>query len=158
MKKIVFGAIAIAAVLVFAGYASDSIPSLDTSDSLTGIDANANGIRDDIEAYIEKTYTDEKQRKAVMQFARSMQETLLVDMTNKEAARKIAKEVQKRDSIAMDCIFLAFDVSKGDENPSKTWRKVRSMTTNTKARLKAHLAFNQALNGTVLYSGSGDCD
>ena len=51
--------------------ASGSLPSLDRTDSISGIDANANGVRDDIEQYIEKKYAEPSQRAAAMQTASS---------------------------------------------------------------------------------------
>ncbi|WP_227553789.1 hypothetical protein [Acinetobacter haemolyticus] len=61
---------------------------LDLTDTVAGIDADQNGIRDDIDAYIQKTYPTEEQRKAVSQYARSLQASLLVDLENKIQLRQ----------------------------------------------------------------------
>lgn len=59
--------------------ASREQPVLEREPTLGGIDANANGVRDDIERYIEKTYTEPAQRQAAMQTARAYQQMLLVE-------------------------------------------------------------------------------
>jgi hypothetical protein len=132
---------------------SEKLPELDRTDTLEGIDKNQNGIRDDIENYINKNYSNEGQRKALFQFAKAMQEDLLVDVSDMIAVKKVSI----KGSRAMHCVFLQFksrDVS--DQNPSIAWKKIRSMTTNTKARLKAYLKFNKALDGTVSSLPEGD--
>jgi hypothetical protein len=123
----------------------DEIPKLDRTDTIAGIDENGNGIRDDIEKYIVENYRDEGQKKALFQFAKTVQESLLVDISDMIAV----KTVDIQDTRALHCILLRFDVKKGDENPSIAWEKIRSMTTNTKERLKAYLRYNKALDGTA---------
>ncbi|MDR2342421.1 MAG: hypothetical protein LBD84_05220 [Campylobacteraceae bacterium] len=155
----------ITAVIVFlsAGYGDESnsdrqilsgkLPkNLDRTDGLAGIDENRNGIRDDIEKYIVENYHDEGQKKALFQFAKTMQGILLADISDKTAIKKI----DMQDSRAMHCIFLQFNEKKGTENPSVAWKKIRSLTTNTKSRLKAYLNFNKALDGTVATLPRGD--
>ncbi|MDR0580051.1 MAG: hypothetical protein LBG21_05555 [Campylobacteraceae bacterium] len=131
---------------------SDELPTLDRTDSLAGIDENQNGIRDDIEKYIIENYPDEVHKKALFQFAKTMQEELLVDVSDMIAVKKLSI----KSSRAMHCIFLKFDVKKGDENPSIAWKKIRSMTTNTKVRLQTYLKYNKALDGTALSLPRGD--
>lgn len=81
-----------------------------------------------------------------MQFAKTMQESLLVDVTDMIAVKKV--DIQ--DTGALHCIFLQFkstDVS--DQNPSIASDKILSMITNTKERLVAYLRYNKALDGTA---------
>jgi hypothetical protein len=130
----------------------DEIPKLDRTDTIAGIDENGNGIRDDIENYINANYPNEGHRKAVLQFAKTMQDKLLVDVSDMIAV----KQVSIKSSRDMHCIFLRFDATKGDENPSIAWEKIRSMTTNTKVRLRAYLDFNKALEGMAFSLPTGD--
>lgn len=58
----------------------------DTGPTLGGIDANTNGVRDDIEWHIEKTYTEPAQRKAAMQTARAFQQMLLATASERSSA------------------------------------------------------------------------
>jgi hypothetical protein len=130
----------------------DEIPKLDRTDTIAGIDENGNGIRDDIEKYIVENYHDEGHRKAMLQFAKTMQANLLVDKTDIVAV----KRADMQNARAQNCIFLKFDATKGDENPNIAWKKIRSMSTNTKVRLRAYLDFSKALEGTVLSLPTGD--
>jgi hypothetical protein len=130
-----------------SGSLNNELPkNLDRTDSLAGIDENQNGIRDDIEKYIVENYPDEGQKRALFQFARVVQENLLVDVSDMTAVKKVSI----KGSRAQNCIFSKFksrDVS--DQNPSIAWRKILSMTTNTKTRLQAYLKYNKALDGTA---------
>jgi len=60
-------------------------PTLDRSSDIAGPDANKNGVRDDIEAWINTLSVTEPQRKALMQKAKALQQTLLVDLNDKVA-------------------------------------------------------------------------
>ncbi|MDR1976036.1 MAG: hypothetical protein LBQ18_03495 [Campylobacteraceae bacterium] len=131
---------------------SEGIPELDRTDSIVGIDENANGVRDDIEAYINKNYSDEGQRKALFQYAKATQATLLVNASDIIAV----KNANGQRSRGLHCISLKFNAEKGDENPGIAWEKIRSMTTNTKTRLKAYLNFSKALEGTSWALPKGD--
>ncbi|MDR1285593.1 MAG: hypothetical protein LBJ88_05285 [Campylobacteraceae bacterium] len=131
---------------------SEEIPTLDMTDTIEGIDENQNGIRDDIEDYVNKNYPKEEHRKAMLQFARTMQAKLLVDTTNVI----VVKQADIQSSRAQNCIYSQFDAKRGDENSYTAWNKIRSMTTNTKVRLRAYLDFNKALEGTVLSLPEGD--
>jgi hypothetical protein len=51
---------------VMALEASGAIPKLDRGNTIVGTDANANGVRDDIEAFITSNYTSSIQRAAAM--------------------------------------------------------------------------------------------
>ncbi|MDR1460230.1 MAG: hypothetical protein LBI78_01095 [Campylobacteraceae bacterium] len=128
------------------------LPKLDRSSDIAGPDENQNGIRDDIEAYIVENYPDEKHKKALFQYAKVKQASLLVDAADRLAAKKIGTQ----NSRALHCIFLRFDTKKGTENPDIVSDKIFSMTTNTKARLKAYLAYNKALDGTAWTLPEGD--
>ncbi len=66
-------------------------PTLDRSSDIEGPDANKNGVRDDIEAWINTLNVTEPQRKALMQDARATQRTLLVDLTDKAAVQRVGE-------------------------------------------------------------------
>lgn len=127
---------------------SGSLSKLERSDSLAGTDANNNGIRDDIDEYITKKYGNPKQRAAVVQLSKSMQKTLLADTTNAIEVKSINAEV----SNAFECFYSQFDVS---ERYVVT-KEIEALTTNTKPRLLAYLAFNKALNGKSWKTPEGD--
>jgi len=125
--------------------ASGELPVLDRTDTLAGIDANSNGVRDDIERYIEKKYTEPAQRKAAMRKAMVFQEMLLVDKQDEAAL----EAVSYRGTLAIVCSIPAFPGEAGAIQGSAMSSELESMTTNTKARLLAYLAYNKARSGSV---------
>lgn len=131
---------------------SGAIPALERSDTLEGIDANNSGVRDDIETYISNTYPQENQRMAAMQYAEGMQAALLIEPGSIDEA----KQVQRRLSKAIDCLFIQFEHDTNSKHPAAVAEELTSMTTNTKARLKAYLAYNKALDGTSWALHRGD--
>ncbi|MBT9464723.1 MAG: hypothetical protein IV113_11880 [Hydrogenophaga sp.] len=132
--------------------ASGALPTLDRTDSIAGIDANANGVRDDIERYIEKKYTVAPERAAAMQTGRALQQTLLVDKTD---AVKL-EEVSKAGVRAAKCRGLVFSGLERFPEAYAMSRDIEAMTTNTKGRLLAYLAYNKAVSGTVSQLPKGD--
>ena len=110
---------------------------------MAGIDANTNGIRDDVEGYVSAQYSTALQRSAVNQFASVMQAAMLVNKGDLAAV----KAVSVRGARAVNCIYSRFDPN-GDTKPAAVVAEVRAISTNTKARLLAYLAYSKALDGT----------
>ncbi len=127
--------------------ASGELPVLEREPTLGGIDANTNGVRDDIERYIEKKYTEPAQRQAAMQTARAYQQMLLLDKRDPVAVT----EAVVASTRAVDCVFDTFPGADG----SQLSRELEAMSTNTKDRLKAYLDFNKAASGSVSGSFKG---
>ncbi|MGX1926793.1 chromosome partitioning protein ParA [Vibrio sp. NH-7] len=121
-------------------------PLLDRSDSLMGVDANEDGIRDDIEAFIDALQISEPERRAIKQDARNAQEVLYHDFTdetyeNKTTAFNIIKGYEK----VVACKgYVGIPV----DDRINTSRTITALTYNTKARTMAYLAFNRILIGT----------
>ena len=130
---------------------SGELPKLDRTDTVAGIDADQNGIRDDIDAYIQKTYPTEEQRKAVSQYARSLQASLLVDLENKITVKAATNTTSR----AISCIFKKVP-SGNSPNGGSVVEEILGVTTNTKQRLLQYIALDKALDGTVISSPSGD--
>ena len=157
---LVLKSIAISALVLssFTAQAYDAFNGvLDRSDTIGGIDANNNGIRDDIEAFIVQRYTEPKERAAMMQYARSVQASLLVDKFDQSAVQALSL----KDSYAVNCVFNVLNPERNADNglPEIAAREIVSLTTNTKARLKAYLMYSYALSGSVLTFPNGNtCD
>ncbi len=135
--------------------ASGERPVLEREPTLGGIDANTNGVRDDIERHIEKKYSEPAQRKAAMQTARAYQQMLLVDKQDM-AALDAASEAGSR---AIVCAKSAFPGLDGAAAHYRMSTDLESMTSNTKMRLLAYLAYNKTRSGTVSTMPRGDtCD
>ncbi len=121
---------------------------LDTSDSLSGIDENDNGIRDDIENWINQKWAKEpKKQKALLQYAKVNQLQVTVNLEDKEAISKI----DGLETRAIDCLWRRFNATdeNSEEYPSNIGKLIDSYTTNTPKRREHYLEFNSRLDGTV---------
>jgi len=123
-----------------------TIPKLNRDNTLTGEDNNSNGIRDDIDRYIDEHYMDPKKHAAVVQEAKALQKILLVDKTNIDKVKEVSREVAR----AIECIFNRFELTK------VPFDNISAITFNTKIRLLEDLKFSQALDGTVSSGLEGD--
>ena len=128
------------------------IPKLDRSDSLEGPDQDNNGIRDDVDAYIAQHYPEPAQRKAAEQFARAMQ----LAVTGGSASVDAARSIRRQSSEAISCLYDRFDGTNGSKYPAAVGKELTRITTNTKPRLKAYLAYNKTLSGTSWATPEGD--
>ncbi|HAS8531234.1 TPA: chromosome partitioning protein ParA [Vibrio vulnificus] len=122
-------------------------PLLDRSDSLTGPDTNQDGIRDDIEAFIDVLEVTEPVRKALKQDARSAQENISYDFSDKaESSVSKATEISKKFDQALACYeFVGVEV----DDIINSSRLLMSLTYNTKKRTLAFLSYNRLLNGST---------
>lgn len=101
-----------------------------------------------------KTYASEEQQKAVNQYAKSLQASLLVDKDNKIAVKAVTNSKAR----AISCISMKVPDGKSP-NSDRVVREILSITTNTKQRLLEYVALDKALDGTVISLPSGDvCD
>lgn len=131
---------------------SGELPPLDRSSDIRGPDANNNGIRDDIDAYIASLQVTDGQRKAIEQKARASQSMLLVDVNDPVALRAVSD----KGSRAIVCLGAHFPDGK---ERSAIVTKIESITANTRERAEQYLKYNQALSGGVYRLPSGDtCD
>ena len=117
----------------------------DRTNTLRGIDSDNNGIRDDIDAYINTHYSKDREHAAVSQVARSFQKELLVDTSNMAQVREVDRESGR----AINCLGDIFHSG----SPSS---EIKSLTTNTKKRLLQYLKYNKALDGTTWSVPEGD--
>ena len=124
-----------------AQVASGALPTLDVTGSVTGTDADNNGVRDDIDAIIAKQGDSSGQRAALTQFAQSVQATLTLDVTNQAAVTTVATGVRK----AIACLFTRYDASTAGGRAN--W--LQEISINTMPRLQAYDRFNVAMNGSV---------
>lgn len=132
--------------------ASGVIPTLDRSADLKGPDADNNGIRDDIDAYIAKQNYTAPQKAAVQQYVKSIQAAVAANTTDRTTAIALSKVIHS----GINCVYENFLTG------HDAWllnRRYQGLVANTKPRLQSYLAYNHALNGTVsdLPTG-GTCD
>ncbi|MDZ4281902.1 MAG: hypothetical protein U1C04_14180 [Hydrogenophaga sp.] len=135
--------------------ASGALPKLERTDTIAGIDANANGVRDDIEQYIEKKYTVPAEGAAAMQMARAYQPMLLVDTNDLAALDEVAAAAMR----GVHCVSLVYPSVERFTEGHRMAMEIEALTTNTKPRLLAYLAYNKARSGAVSRLPEGDtCD
>lgn len=120
---------------------SGAYPALDRSSDIAGPDANGNGVRDDIEAWINIQPANDGQRKALMQKARSLQQTLSVDLKNQLALQQVDDGL----AASSNCGLIQF-------SPYATFSqlagKIEAMTANTKERAVRYMQYNAARSGS----------
>ena len=131
---------------------SGSIPILERGITIAGTDANADGIRDDINDYIDSNYSATPRRAAAMQSAKALQKALLVDTTDIIVVKEINREIAQADN----CIYTQFDGNNNSKQPAQVSQEIEAITTNTKERLLAYLAFSKSLDGTSWAMPEGD--
>lgn len=117
-------------------------PTLDRSSGIAGPDANKNGVRDDIEAWINTLNVTEPQRKALMQKAKSLQQTLLVDLTDKDAVQRVGEGLMA----STHCGASRFKPFAEFIGPNQ---KIEAMTANTRQRAERYMQYNKASSGSV---------
>jgi hypothetical protein len=132
--------------------AQGQLPQLERLPLVAGIDIDNDGVRDDIAEHIRRTYTEPVQYRAAMQMARAFQLALLVDVHDAMELQR-ASEASNR---AIVCAISAFPGSEGRITRGRMLRELESMTTNTKERLQAYLAYNKAQSGSVSVEPEGD--
>lgn len=123
---------------------SGVLPVLDRSSSVAGADANANGIRDDVEAYISARPYSAPQKQAAMQTAKSLQAMMLVNASDKAATDAVSVASGR----AIHCLVTRFPEASG-LNAERVVEDLEKVTANTEARIKAYLEYSAARDGTV---------
>lgn len=123
---------------------------LDRTDTLGGIDANSDGIRDDIERFIEEQKITDKQKSALRFHAYALQKTLFVDLNDKAALRKLDNE----DSRSLNCLHRVFPNE--FDRVTRYTRLLEAYTMNTRSRTRQYINFNRAMSGSVLSLSKGD--
>ena len=120
---------------------SGKLPKIDVSKDIKGSDQNQNGVRDDIEAWIAAQPMTEKQKSAAMLKAEGFQKTLLVDLTDKAALKKLEDELM----IATKCLGDAYNPNRDESY--KISKQMQALNTSTKERLIRYMKYNAALSG-----------
>lgn len=124
---------------------------LDRTNGIAGVDADKNGVRDDVDAYISTRYSAAPQKAAALQVARTIQKELLVSKTDKPAIKLLTLAEDR----AVNCVYSKFDRNSSIK-PGAVVQDIESVTTNTEERLLAYLAFSKAADGTTGTIPEGD--
>ena len=136
-----------------------ALPPLDRSSDIAGPDADHNGIRDDIDAYIAALPVSEPVKKAARQVARVQQKSLLIDLNDRPALKALA-------DASMASTSCMSDVSDVGATPQERYQsrrdgaaitfKIEAITANTPERAERYMAYMRALHGTTTESPFGN--
>jgi hypothetical protein len=126
---------------------SGALPALDRSTSIAGPDANGNGVRDDIDAYIARLPLTPEQQRAALQKAKTLQMTLTIDNTNKTEVQRVG------DALMASSKCLSKNFAEGRSDMSS---RIESMTANTRERAKRYMEYNTASSGSTTTWPNGD--
>jgi hypothetical protein len=135
------------AASMMALVASGVLPTLDVTTSITGTDANNNGVRDDLDTLIAGQTDTPSQKAALTQAAQSIQATLTLNTGDASAVATAATGMRK--SIA--CLYAQYDAA----TAGGRFHWIQEMSINTMPRLKAYDAFNIAMNNSVTHLEQG---
>ncbi|WP_338414086.1 hypothetical protein [uncultured Sphaerotilus sp.] len=128
---------------------SGALLSLDRSTALAGTDANGDGVRDDVTAWIGTQGYAGNLPKAAAQLAKAYQSVLTVPLTDDAAVRA----ARLASSDAVECIMQK---APSIEAGYKAVADLRRVTVNTDARVKAYLSYVELVNDTVARAPEGD--
>ena len=118
--------------------------------NLAGIDANQNGIRDEVDSYIREAFVEGLQLNAAEQYGRALQKVVM--MTNADEAETLMIEVSR----SMACLYSVFDGGNGANHPAAVSQRLDEETFDTNARKKANDQFSEALDGRTWTLPQGD--
>lgn len=132
------------------------IDNEDLSPGLRGVDANRNGIRDDIDRLIAQKYarTPEIQR-AAEQKARALQRN--IEATTREEALRAGDAVER----AAECAYqtLPHQTREQVQFREDMSKDIEALTANTEERFRAYWAANRLMSGAVFRQPDGRvCD
>lgn len=123
--------------------------TLDRGTTLSGVDANQDGLRDDIAQLIQSyPFTTSQQLAATTAYAKVLQ-ALATTSADTTAAVQTAVKLQR----ARECM------AKQIPGYTQYSRQVHAYTFNTEARVQAYLAFQKQLRGQLIDVGAvNPCD
>lgn len=110
---------------------------------LAGEDADANGIRDDVDEFISRNYADEPgMREAAEQIARSIQPALAVDLSQVQSTAVLAE----REVEVMFCVTESMGPLRRADVEAMI-NKISERTYDTSSRFQKREAFRQRASG-----------
>ena len=142
-------------VIVINGYTLPPEPDPKINNAtLLGVDANNNGVRDDVERYLLEKYKDH--HKIVSEIALQSGRAFQIVLAHPENAR----ETEKYESAAQFCNYYFKSSAKNYGDPILIDHlimdyKFEELQLNTKERIRAYLEYNHNLSGGVYRMAGG---
>lgn len=133
--------------------AGGSLPALNVDSSLTGIDDNVDGVRDDVGQYIDSLSDSESEKRSLRQLASAYQRSLAIDNTSTEDVQAVFEEIVA----ASRCVGLRY----GAQLSTERRQTVRASVLNTIPRIQGYASFSARVSITapdVAASGVNPCN
>ena len=133
-------------------------PGTEADKTIAGIDANKNGIRDDVELVIFKEYPNSAKTRAVLlQYALTLQLQMTLPITNKDTVTATVEDNESRADICLWNLSSRKDMKKFSADIDKYENFIKKLQLNTETR-KNYLG-NLFEGNLSSYSSSNDgCD
>ncbi|WP_157758975.1 hypothetical protein [Cystobacter fuscus] len=117
-------------------------------DDLLGADKDGNGVRDELDAYIDAKPDTAAQKKSLRQLSAALSGTLIVDTTRQAALHEAASRL----NAGINCVFSHYDA----ETATKRAAEMEKVSVDTRARVDAYTRYNTARSGSVMALPEGD--
>ena len=140
MEKASLTFLIITTALVGVGNIYFAVASRVSVADLAGVDADSNGLRDNVDDYIRQNFTDSRQRGAVTQYAKHVEREML-SRDHPEQAEGLF-----RDNDARNCMYFVFEDAELDK-VFTIMDTVRDLLINSAARRVAYDQFNRNVPG-----------
>ncbi|HEY5514548.1 MAG TPA: hypothetical protein VIK40_12975 [Geomonas sp.] len=127
---------------------SGAYPALNHDSTIAGPDLDNNGVRDDVDAYINALPDNSSQKSALRQTHSAISNAMLADTTNQNALVAATRKIAN----ATACIHAKYDSTTASNKNSE----MEKITVNTKGRFRAYEKFSAAISGTTFVLPEGD--
>lgn len=120
---------------------SGAIPVLNRDNTISGVDTDNNGVRDDVDRYIQNLPDTTTQKSALTQASSALTVAMTVNTADQNAVVATSNAI----AAAAVCVVSQY------ENPleaDKRHRDIEKITINTLERLKAYQRYSLAINGS----------
>ncbi len=122
---------------------SGSIPTLNRDNTIAGPDVNANGVRDDIDAYIASLPDTVIQKAALTQVSSALTSAMLVNVADQAALNTAMSKITN----SVTCVNSRYNTATNITMGTDKRHLIRKLTVNTKNRFLAYEKFNTAMSG-----------
>ncbi len=110
-------------------------PGAEADKTVAGIDANGNGIRDDVELAIFKEYPNSAKTRAVLlQYALALQTEMTLPILNKETVTASIEDNESRAEVCLWSLSSRSDMKKFIEETDKYENFIKQIQVNTEMR------------------------
>lgn len=122
--------------------AANVTPALDHSASVAGTDANANGVRDDVDRYIDSKPDAANQKASLRMMSKALGTAMVATPSDSNQRRQATNDLNN----AVACIWSRYPADVAD----RMVQDMRKVTVNTRERYDAYMAYNAAMEGSVV--------